>query len=133
MYARFFGLTAASAVAVFSCCGTPVEAQSTSGTPGASGGGIEEIVVTATRRSEKLNKVPLSVSAFPADKMEQLNVKNITDLIKFTPGVNYDERSHDVSIRGVNSNAGDATTGVYIDDTPIQLRALGFGSDQTLP
>lgn len=108
-------------------------AQSAPGTTAANNGGIEEVVVTATRRSEKLIKVPESVSAFPADKIEQLNVKNIKDLIKFTPGVNYDERSHDVSIRGVNSNAGDATTGIYIDDTPIQLRALGFGSDNTLP
>ena len=36
-------------------------------------------------------------------------------------------------LRGVNSSAGDATTGIYIDDTPIQLRTLGFGSDNTLP
>ena len=38
-----------------------------------------------------------------------------------------------ISIRGVNSAAGDATTGIYIDDTPIQLRTLGFGSDNALP
>jgi outer membrane receptor protein involved in Fe transport len=118
---------------VFWCCATPATAQSSPGASGASSGGIEEVVVTATRRSEVLSKVPVSVSAFTADKMEQLNVKNVTDLIKFTPGLNYDDRSHDISIRGVNSNAGDATTGIYIDDTPIQLRALGFGSDNTLP
>ncbi len=133
MYARFAGLSVASTIAAFWCCAIPAAAQTASGAPGASSGGVEEVVVTATRRSEKLSKVPESVSAFPADKMEQLNVKNITDLVKFTPGVNYDTRSHDISIRGVNSTAGDATTGIYIDDTPIQLRALGFGSDNTLP
>ena len=75
----------------------------------------------------------LSVSAFTAEKMDTLNVKNFGDLVKFTPGVTFDEHSSNISIRGVNSTAGDATTGIYIDDTPIQLRALGFGSDNTLP
>ena len=96
-------------------------------------GGIEEVVVTATRREEQINKVPESISAFTSEKMDELDAKSIGDLIGFTPGVNYNATSKDISIRGVNSTAGDATTGVYIDDTPIQLRALGFGSDNTLP
>src|SRR6185295_14404622 len=44
-----------------------------------------------------------------------------------------DTHTDNISIRGVNSTAGDATTGIYIDDTPIQIRTLGFGSDNTLP
>jgi len=94
---------------------------------------IETVVVTATRRAEQLNKVPESVSAFTAQRIEQLNAKSIADLVAFTPGVTFDQTSKDISIRGVNSAAGDATTGIYIDDTPIQLRSLGFGSDNTLP
>jgi outer membrane receptor protein involved in Fe transport len=98
-----------------------------------SSGGIEEVVVTATRRAEDINKVALSVSAFTPDKLDKLNVKSFADLVKFTPGVAFDSHSSNISIRGVNSTAGDATTGIYIDDTPIQLRTLGFGSDNTLP
>lgn len=98
-----------------------------------SAGTIEEVVVTATRRAEDINKVALSVSAFTPDKMDKLNVKSFADLVKFTPGVTFDPHSSNISIRGVNSTAGDATTGIYIDDTPIQLRTLGFGSDNTLP
>ncbi len=94
---------------------------------------IEQVVVTATRRSELLSKVPQSISAFTTDKMDQLNAKSIADLVAFTPGVTFDQSTKSVSIRGVNSDAGDATTGIYIDDTPIQLRTLGFGSDNTLP
>ncbi len=97
------------------------------------GAGTEEVVVTAQRRSEKLSKVPESISAFTTQKMDQLDVKNIGDLVRFTPGVTFNPESKDISIRGVNSTAGDATTGIYIDDTPIQIRALGFGSDNTLP
>ncbi|MDE2353271.1 MAG: TonB-dependent receptor plug domain-containing protein, partial [Alphaproteobacteria bacterium] len=94
---------------------------------------LEEVVVTATRRAEALSKVPASISAFTTEKMDTLDVKNFSDLVKFTPGVTFDQHSSNISIRGVNSNAGDATTGIYIDDTPIQLRTLGFGSDNTLP
>src|ERR1700689_889744 len=108
----------------------PAAAQQAAPQPSA---GTEEVVVTATRRSEKLSKVPESISAFTTEKMDQLDVKNIGDLVRFTPGVTFDPESKDISIRGVNSSAGDATTGIYIDDTPIQIRALGFGSDNTLP
>lgn len=118
------------ASAVAGSCALPALAQSGGGS---SSGKIEEVVVTATRRSEALSKVPASISAFTAEKMDTLNVKSFADLVKFTPGVTFDEHSSNISIRGVNSTAGDATTGIYIDDTPIQLRTLGFGSDNTLP
>jgi len=95
--------------------------------------GVEEVVVTAQRRSEVLSKVPASISAFTNERMEQLNIKDFSQLVKFTPGVTLNPDSGNISIRGVNSTAGDATTGIYIDDTPIQLRSLGFGSDNTLP
>ena len=110
------------------CGAVPVAAQ----TEGASGG-IEEVVVTATRRAEAINRVPQSISAFTTERMDQLDVKNFADLVKFTPGVDFDSHSSNISIRGVDSTAGDATTGIYIDDTPIQIRTLGFGSDNTLP
>ena len=101
--------------------------------PASNSGEIEEITVTATRRSEALSKVPASVSAFTAAKMEVQGVKSFADLAKFTPGVTYDEARHDVSIRGISSQAGSGTTGIYIDDTPIQVRALGLNANNTLP
>jgi len=127
MRAILTGLSAA-----FVVLGGAVPATAQQATPQSSAG-TEEVVVTAERRSEKLSKVPESISAFTSEKMDQLDVKNISDLVRFTPGVTFDPESKDISIRGVNSSAGDATTGIYIDDTPIQIRALGFGSDNTLP
>ncbi|HEY2034225.1 MAG TPA: TonB-dependent receptor [Rhizomicrobium sp.] len=98
-----------------------------------SSGGIEEVTVTAERREEQLSKVPISVTAFTAQRLDQLNAKNFGDLVAYTPGVDFNDSTNSISIRGVNSTAGDATTGIYIDDTPIQLRTLGFGSDNALP
>jgi outer membrane receptor protein involved in Fe transport len=97
------------------------------------GQAIEEVVVTATRRTEKLERVPISVSAFSDAKMDVLGVKNFSQLAKFTPGVTYDPDTNNIYIRGIDSTAGSGTTGIYIDDTPIQLRNLGFSSNNTLP
>jgi outer membrane receptor protein involved in Fe transport len=99
----------------------------------ASSPGIEEVVVTATRQEQPLSKVAVSVSAFTAEKMDALGVKNFADLAKFTPGVTFDPDSNDISIRGIDSSAGAGTTGIYIDDTPIQIRNLGFNSNNSLP
>jgi len=107
-------------------------AQTTTEAP-SHGQAIEEVVVTATRRVENVQKVPLSISAFSDVKMDVLGVKNFAQLAKFTPGVTYDPDTNNVYIRGIDSTAGSGTTGIYIDDTPIQVRNLGFSSNNTLP
>ena len=97
-------------------------------------GGLEEIVVTATRREENLSKVPISISAYTQETMDNKGIKDFTDIVRFTPGVTIDAGlTNSVSIRGISSSGGAGTTGIYIDDTPIQIRALGFNPDDTLP
>jgi iron complex outermembrane receptor protein len=96
--------------------------------------GLAEITVTATRREESISKVPISISAFSQETMDQKGVKDISDLVRFTPGVSIDTSgTNAISIRGISSSGGAGTTGIYIDDTPIQMRALGFNPDDTLP
>ncbi len=100
---------------------------------GANATEVGEVVVTATRKEESLSKVAESVSAFTAKKMDVLNIKSFADIAKFTPGVTFDSESHDISIRGISSTAGSGTTGIYIDDTPVQIRNLGLNANNTLP
>jgi iron complex outermembrane recepter protein len=110
----------------------------------ASSGGLEEIVVTATRRSERLQDIPVSVMAFSQEKLDAQGLKNIDDLSRLSPGLNfqrngmssagnYNDEGSDINIRGVDSTAGTATTGIYIDDSPIQTRHVGFGSINAFP
>jgi len=95
---------------------------------------LQEIVVTATRRSELQSKVPISVSAFSQETLDRRGAKDFTDIVRFTPGVTLDENgTNNISIRGISSSAGSGTTGIYIDDTPIQTRALSFYTDDALP
>jgi iron complex outermembrane recepter protein len=97
-------------------------------------GGLEEIVVTATRREENINHVPISVTAFNQEMIDQKGIKDIQDVVRFTPGISIDTSgTNAISIRGISSSAGAGTTGIYIDDTPIQMRASGFNPDDTLP
>ncbi len=105
---------------------------------------LEEVVVTATRRSERLQDVPISVSAFSQEKLDAQGLRSIDDLTRLAPGVafqrngmssagNYNDEGSDINIRGVDSTAGTSTTGIYIDDTPIQTRHIGFGSINAYP
>ncbi len=96
--------------------------------------GLEEIVVTATRRETFLSKTPISISAFGQKKLDQQGIKSFADVARFTPGVVFaEDSSNNIAIRGISSNAGASTTGIYIDDTPIAIRALGLNSNNTLP
>jgi len=108
---------------------TPDESQAVE-----SEGALKEIVVTATRHEESLSKVPISVSAFTQEDMDERGMKDFTDVVRFTPGVSNDQTgTNAISIRGISSSGGAGTTGIYIDDTPIQMRSLGFNPDDTLP
>src|ERR1700722_2158385 len=109
-----------------------------------SSGPLEEVVVTATRRSERLQDVPISVTAFSQEKMDMQGLRNIDDVTRLTPGVafsrngtgssaNYNDESSDINIRGIDSAAGASTTGIYIDDTPIQSRHIGYGTQNAYP
>src|SRR6202044_1901128 len=96
--------------------------------------GMTEITVTATRREESLSKVPISVSAFTQTDMDEKGVKDMTDLVRYLPGVSIDQTgTNAISIRGISSSGGAGTTGIYIDDTPIQMRSVGFNPDDALP
>jgi iron complex outermembrane recepter protein len=96
--------------------------------------GLQEVVITATRHEESLSKVPISVTALTGEDMDERGLKDFQDIVRFTPGVSIDTSgTNAISIRGISSSAGAGTTGIYIDDTPIQMRDVGFNPDDTLP
>jgi outer membrane receptor protein involved in Fe transport len=100
---------------------------------------LEEIVVTSQRREEKISDVPLSISAFGQERLDAQGVRSIDEIARLTPGITFsrtDQRNgaaSNISIRGISSSAGTSTTGIYIDDTPIQVRTLGYASFNTFP
>jgi len=97
-------------------------------------GPLQEITVTATRREESLSKVPISVTALTQESLDNRGIKDFSEVARFTPGVNFDNSgTNNISIRGISGTGGAGTTGIYLDDTPIQMRALAFSPDETVP
>jgi iron complex outermembrane receptor protein len=126
--------TAVSAAMFVAATAGATEAGDAADASAASSGALEEIVVTATRREENISKVPISITALSQDALDQRGIRDFTEIVRFTPGVSIDTSgTNAISIRGISSSGGAGTTGIYIDDTPIQSRALGFNPDDTLP
>ncbi len=106
------------------------QAQSSENTAAA----LAEVTVTATRREESLSKVPISVTALTEEALDDRGIKDFSEIARFTPGVNFDTSgTNNISIRGISGTGGAGTTGIYLDDTPIQMRALAFNPDEALP
>jgi outer membrane receptor protein involved in Fe transport len=101
---------------------------------------LEEIVVTATRRAENIERVPVSVVAYSQALMDDQGIKQIDDIARLTPDIQFTHTSgsagnniSNISIRGIGSDVGAATTGIYIDDTPVQIRNIGYFSSNPYP
>ena len=97
---------------------------------------LEEIVVTATRQERLLSTVPISASAFSQKSLDAQGVNQIDDIALITPGVTFqrgNSGSTSIAIRGISSDSGASTTGIYIDDTPVQSRVIGFSSTTVFP
>jgi iron complex outermembrane recepter protein len=97
-------------------------------------GAIKEIIVTATRRDEALNKIPLAVQALSGDSLSDLNITKLDKLIEYLPNVRTASRGPGASsifIRGLSTDspglqvAGTAgaqpTVALYINDAPASL------------
>jgi iron complex outermembrane recepter protein len=103
----------------------------------AAGNELEEVQVTATRQAEEETKVPISLSAFTSEQIDIRGFRDAQDLLATTPAVYYQSEgfldSNIISIRGISSTAGASTTGIYIDDTPIQITSLGYDPASIFP
>ena len=93
---------------------------------------LEDIVVTAQKRSENLQNVPLSVVAYGTEALAETGVQDFSSLAARVPGVTLNSAGpgrSSYSIRGIASSGGNApTTGFYVDETPI-LPSGGDGAN----
>jgi outer membrane receptor protein involved in Fe transport len=89
---------------------------------------LEEVVVSAQKRDENLQSVPLSITALGTSKLEELHVASFADYAKFLPSVSFTTigpGASSVYMRGVasgeNSNHSGPlpTVGIYLDEQPI--------------
>src|ERR1700676_1124483 len=98
--------------------------------------GIQEITVTAQRRSESIQNVPITIQAITGDQLKQLNVTTFDDLLRYTPNVTFSGNgpgTGNIFMRGLSSggsgNQSQSTTApfpnvaLYLDDQSMQFPA----------
>lgn len=114
-------LVGAAAFALLPCSQAVAQSETSPQAEEAGSGG--EIIVTAQRREQRLNDVPISISAFSDEYLDDHQISKATDLITFTPGLSgytYGASNPRIAVRGVLGSdfgvGGDSTIGVYIDD-----------------
>jgi len=115
------------ALAVAAACGAVGVAGVT--LPGVAQAQIEEVVVTATRRAESVQDVPMTVSVLGETQLQDLNITDMEDYLMMLPNVSYvtlGPGSGNIYIRGISSG-GESTLGanpsvaVYLDEQPVTL------------
>ncbi len=80
---------------------------------------ITEVVVTAEKREQSLQQVPVAVSAFTAEKRDLVGIQSVVDQTNYTPGLTYQPSLDRLSLRGVgrlvNAHTVDSGTAIYVD------------------
>jgi iron complex outermembrane recepter protein len=99
---------------------------------------LDEVVVTATKQAEPISKVPVSIVALTRNEMDQESIRTFEDVTRTVPGLSVQadataDRAPSIEIRGISSTTGAQTTGVYLDDVPLQKRAGPSGSGTPVP
>src|SRR5579864_957261 len=124
-------LSASTTTLVFAAAPADTTTDTTASTEG-----VQEVVVTAQRRSENLQDVPITVQAITGDQLQKLNVVSFNDLLKYTPNVSFSGNgpgTGNIFMRGLggvgSGNQSQTTTApfpnvaLYLDDQSMQFPA----------
>ena len=87
---------------------------------GASAAQLEEVIVTAQKRAESLQDVPISMTAISGDKISEANIQTMGDLSSYVPNLGISENAVNsiISMRGIGVGANQSfeqSVGVYVD------------------
>lgn len=115
-------------VAVTSALAASVPAHADPNGAPPAGGGLEEILVTAQKRTENLQSVPISIQALDSRKLSELQVASFDDYARYLPSLSvqsFGPGQAQLYVRGV-TNGGDGVhvgsqplVGIYLDEMPV--------------
>jgi iron complex outermembrane receptor protein len=96
--------------------------------------GLEEVIVTATKRSESLQDVPITVTAFSAEIIQEAGIQNANDLAILTPSLSINTNVTPFTaafrIRGIGTSQSDIalepSVGLFVDDVYLNRSGLGM-------
>jgi len=97
-------------------------------------GTIQEVVVTADKRTQDIKDVPISISSISGDDLNGRHIEDYDDLTRSIPSVSFasggSEGLSNIEIRGVSSAVGSPVVGVYLDESSITQK---LGQTQPIP
>jgi outer membrane receptor protein involved in Fe transport len=86
---------------------------------------LQEIIVTAQKRTEDIKDIPFSVSAISGAELAEHHVADYDDITRTVPGIGFQAGPgpglDNIEIRGVSSTSGSATVGIYIDEVSVTV------------
>jgi outer membrane receptor protein involved in Fe transport len=89
------------------------------------GSELDEVVVTAEKTSAPLSKIPISISVLSSEQLADEHITDYESLSRAVPNLSFSSfggpGQSNIEIRGISSQAGSATTGIYLDDVPINI------------
>ena len=126
-------LTSAAPAALAQSGDQPVASQPTESAAAVAAGG-DEIIVTAMKRAENLQNVPIAVQAIEGNKLRSLNITSLGDLVRVSPSFNFFEnstpRNQATFIRGIGtfttSDAIEPSVGVVVDQVALGRQGMAF-------
>lgn len=133
---------AEAGVATLAMAAGVVHAQDQSGAASAAGMAIEEVVVTAQKRVEKIQEVPMAVQAISAATLDTFHATQLSDFADYVPGLQVTSvrgypGQNNITIRGIAAGSRGATVATLIDDVPVNsssaLVAGNFVAPDILP
>ena len=89
---------------------------------------LEEIVVTARKREESLQEIPLSISVFNSDALERYHITDLKSVAEYTPGLTFDQgfvqQDTRPQIRGLPATRGRPPVGILLDGIDVSSESM---------
>jgi iron complex outermembrane receptor protein len=124
IYARAYASAAAVTAALLAPCSAMAEDAAAQAAPAQDGApSVADIIVTANKRAENLQKVPISIAAFTAKAIDTQGIKSVVDLPQLTPGLGFTRTlvGTNAFLRGVGT-----TSAGYSTESPIATYVDGL-------
>jgi outer membrane receptor protein involved in Fe transport len=122
---------ATAVITAFAAYSAPVAAQEA-----AANSGLDEVTVTARKRVENLQDVPISITTFGAESIERLGLSNIDDLASLDSSLIYDKgysaTDTRIAIRGLSPSRGRVNVAVLVDGIDTSSESINFGGNSLL-
>lgn len=97
---------------------------------------LEEITVTARKRTESLQEVPLTITAFTSETIQRQGIRSVQDVAKLTPGLSWDKgfapQDTRPNIRGLPTTRGRPPIGILLDGIDMSSESIATAGGSSM-